>query len=181
MIMRLEREKEERRNRRKRAKIEATEIEEIGKPPEEVEKESSLPPSEIHFATSEAVTSAAAGESLGISNGDDSDAKTEPKEDVEAAKSSKVEQESTEVKDSPGGDEKTEEEEEDDYDVERIVDYSWCRETVRKFFLRELMLTTHTFAFIFSIEDSTLSSGSGTRRARTRGSRSETWRSARRS
>ena len=139
MIMRLEKEKEERRNRRKRAKIEVNEKEETDdKPPEDEEQESRKSPSEIYCATMEAETPAAGAECLKSSNHVDSNANNEPKEHVEAAEISSessrkpkdVERKSTEDKDSSNGAEKTEDE---DYDVERIVDYSWCRETVSDF------------------------------------------------
>ena len=156
MIVRLEKEKEERGNRRKRAKIEATEAKESeilqgdevekestivspseiqcasskAETAEEVESETSISQSKIECATSNAETSAAAGESLKCSN-DDPNLKSEPKEDVEADESSSEATSKPKVvdltEDSSTADEKTEEE---DYEVEKIVDYSWCRETV---------------------------------------------------
>ena len=129
MITRLEREKEVRRNRRKRAKFEVSESAELE---EETEKECSVCLIETKRASPVAETAAAAGEYPKSSNEDDSDAKKEPKEESEKCSQSTVahKPELTSAEDSTKTDEKTEGE---DYEVERIVDYSWCRETVSGF------------------------------------------------
>ena len=133
MITRLEREKEERRNRRKRAKLEVSESAELEE--KETEKECSVCLIEAKSSTIEAETAAAAGEYSKSSNEEDSDAKNEPKEESDKCSQSMVEPkpELTSAEDSSKTDEKTEGE---DYEVERIVDYSWCRETVSGFCLR---------------------------------------------
>ena len=128
LIMRLEKEKEERRNRRKRAKIEAAEAPEAAKVKrllEELEEEERRDSGSL-CAPPKLITPAA-GEAVESSIHSESDTREESKDAAgEAPESTNLKHKSSTEKDSRS-EENTEEE---DFEVEGIVDYSWCRETV---------------------------------------------------